>query len=228
MFIQDWADVLTSALQQVWENFIVALPTVIVAVIIFIIGWIIAVTLGKVVHEVVKAIKIDVALAKLGANAPLQRAGLRLDAGALIGGLVKWFIVVAFLMASTNILHLDAVSGFLNDVLLYIPNVIVAAVILLIAAMLSTFLQRVVVSSVAAAGLTSANFLGTVTRWSVMIFGFLVALSQLGIAASFINTVFIGIVAMLAIAGGLAFGLGGKEHASVFLSKLREEIAERR
>jgi len=228
MYIQNWADVLTSALQQVWEDFIIFLPTIIAAVITFIVGWIIAVSLGKIVHEIVKAVKIDQLLAKLGASAPLQRAGMRLDSGLFLGGIVKWFIIIAFLLASADILQLQEVSLFLRDVLGYIPNVLIAAVILLLSVMIANFLHRVVVSSVAAAGLVSANFLGSVVRWAVLIFAFLAALIQLQIAPSLINTIFIGIVAMLALAGGLAFGLGGKEQASSFLSKLREEMSERR
>lgn len=228
MIIQDWAEIITISLQQVWQDFIVFLPNVIAAVITFIVGWVIAVALGKIISELIKAIRIDQLLVKLGAERPLSRAGLRLDSGMFIGGLVKWFLIIAFLLASSDILGLSQVSGFLRDVLTYLPNVIIAAIILLLGVMLSNFLSRLVVSSVSAAGLASSNFLGTVTRWSIMIFAIFAALIQLGIAPSLINTIFTGIIAMMAIAGGIAFGLGGKEQASGFISKLRSDITERR
>lgn len=225
---ESWTDAITGALQEVWVEFATFLPKVLVAVIVFIIGWIIAVSIAKIVHELIKATRVDHLLGRLGAQAPLQRAGLRLDVGMFIGGIVKWFIALVFLLAASNILGLNEVSLFLRDVLNYIPNVFIAAVILLVSVMVANLLQRLVVSSVAATGLTSANFLGSVTKWSVMIFAVFAALVQLQIAPSLINTMFIGIIAMLAIAGGLAFGLGGKEHASAFITRLREEIAERR
>lgn len=228
MVIQDWAEIITISLQQVWQDFIVFLPNVIAAVITFIIGWIIAIALGKIVSEIVKAIRIDQLLVKLGAERPLSRAGLRLDSGMFVGGLVKWFLIIAFLLAASDILGLSQVSGFLRDVLTYLPNVIIATIILLLGVMLSNFLARLVISSVSAAGLASSNFLGTVTKWSIMIFAIFAALIQLGIAPSLINTIFTGIIAMLAIAGGIAFGLGGKEQASNFISKLRSDIAEKR
>lgn len=228
MVIQDWAEIITISLQQVWQDFIVFLPNVIAAVITFIVGWVIAIALGKIVSELVKSIRIDQLLVKLGAEKPLSRAGLRLDSGMFIGGLVKWFLIIAFLLAASDILGLSQVSGFLRDILTYLPNVIIATVILLLGVMLSNFLARLVISSISAAGLTSSNFLGTVTRWSIMIFAVFAALIQLGIAPSLINTIFTGIIAMLAIAGGIAFGLGGKEQASDFISRLRSNIAERR
>lgn len=228
MIIQDWAEIITISLQQVWQDFIVFLPNVLAAIITFIIGWVIAVALGKIISELIKAVRIDQLLVKIGAEKPLSRAGLRLDSGMFVGGLVKWFLIIAFLLAASDILGLSQVSGFLRDVLTYLPNVIIATVILLLGVMLSNFLARLVVSSVSAAGLASSNFLGTVTKWSIMIFAIFAALIQLGIAPSLINTIFTGIIAMLAIAGGIAFGLGGKEQASSFISKLRSDITERR
>lgn len=203
-------------------------PQLIIAFVVFVIGWVIAVALGKVVSQVVRSLKVDSALSALGAEAPLSRAGLRLDAGAFVGGLVRWFFILVFLLAAIDVLGLSQVTEFLRSVVLtYIPQVIVAAFILLAAALLADFTRRVVVSSAKAIDLPSAEFLGGVTKWAIWLFAILAALFQLGIAGVFIQTLFTAFVAMLAIAGGLAFGLGGRDAAARFLEKLRSDISHR-
>ena len=117
-------------------------------------------------------------------------------------------------------------NTFLRDVvLLYLPNVIVAALMLLAAALVADALQKIVLSSAKAASLGSASFLGGVTKWAIWVFAILAALYQLGVAGPFVQTLFTGFIAMLSIAGGLAFGLGGKEAAARFVEKLRGDIS---
>ena len=225
MLVQTWGEVLISSMQTLWIGIVGFVPRMVVALIIFIIGWVIAVALGQLVMQVVRALKVDMALESLGAKEVVVQAGFKLDSGAFIGGLVKWFFIIVFLMASVDVLGLTEVTTFLRDiVLLYIPNVIVAAVILVAAALLADALQRVVRGSAQAAGLPSAAFLGGVTRWSIWVFAILAALYQLGVAGPFVQTLFTGFVAMVAIGGGLAFGLGGKDVAGRFLERLRNDI----
>jgi hypothetical protein len=131
-------------------------------------------------------------------------------------------------MAATDILGLNQVTSFLNNTLLYLPNVVVATIILSIAFLLGSFVYTIVRSSTKAAGVMSATLLATIIKWSIVVFGLLAALLQLGIATSLVNTIFIGLVAALSLAIGLAFGLGGKEEAALILKKLREEITEKK
>jgi hypothetical protein len=131
-------------------------------------------------------------------------------------------------MAATDILKLGQVTIFLNNILLYIPNVVVAVVILAVVFLVGNFVSNIVKGSTRAAGVMSATLLATISKWSIIIFGIFAALIQLGVASSLVSTIFIGIVAMLALAGGLAFGLGGREVAADVLRKLREEITERK
>lgn len=203
-------------------------PKLIIALVIFVIGWVVAVALGKVVEQIVKALKVDVALKSIGAEQPLERAGMKLDAGAFLGGLVRWFVILVFVLAAIDVFGLTQVTEFLRGVVLvYIPQVIVAALILVAAALLADFTQRVVEGSAKAAHLPSSGLLGGVAKWSIWIFAILTAMYQLGIAGPFVQTLFTAFVAMLALAGGLAFGLGGKEHASRFLDRLRSDISSR-
>lgn len=224
---QDWSDILLSSFQSLWLGVVGFLPKIILAVLVFIIGWIIAVTLGKLTSQIIGFFKVDKVLQKTGIEEPLARGGLRLNSGQFVGGLIRWFFLVVFLVASVDILGLDQVNAFLRDVvLLYLPNVIVAALILLASALLADTLQRIVVSSAKAARLGSASFLGGITKWSIWIFAILAALYQLGVAGPFVQTLFTGFIAMLSIAGGLAFGLGGKDAASRTIDRLRKDITE--
>ena len=204
------------------------LPNLIIAIIIVIIGWIVGALLGRVVSHIIKSIRVDEALSKAGVEDALRKGGVRLNAGNFVGALVKWFIIVVFLVAAFDILHLTQVNVFLyNVVLLYLPNVIVAVLVLLLAAVIGDVMQKLVTTSARTAEFRSAHLLGTVSRWTIWIFGLLVALSQLGIAATFIQTIFTGVVVALALALGLAFGLGGQDAAARFIEKTRQEISHR-
>ncbi len=223
--LQTWSDVLTLSFQELWSGVIVFLPKLVVAVIIFIVGWVIAVALGKLISQITRAFRVDRALQALGVEEPLNKAGFRLDSGAFLGGLVRWFLIIVFLVASLDVLGLSQVNFFLREVVLaYLPNVIVAAFILVVAAFVAHAMQRLVVGSAKAAGVPSTRFLGGVTKWSIWIFAILAALYQLGIAGVFAQTLFTGFVAMLAIAGGVAFGLGGRDAAMRYVERLRKDV----
>lgn len=211
-----------------WERFIDFLPALLGAIIVFVLGWIVASVLGKLIAKAIKSVKVDEALEKVGFNKRLKEVGISETASELVGGIVKWFLVLVFLMAATNILGLSQVSDFLNSIILYIPNVVVAVVVLAVAFLVGGFAYNVVKGSTKAAGVMSATLLATISRWAIILFGIFAALIQLGIATSLISTIFIGIVSAISLAAGLAFGLGGKEEAASILKKLREEISERR
>lgn len=214
--------------QDIWYGFARFVPNLIVAIVIFLVGWLVASLLGKVVAQIVNSLKVDHALRGLKTEQFLKRAGFNLNSGAFIGGLVEWFIIIAFLVASFDILGLSQVNTFLREVVLfYLPQVIVAALIILVAAVIAEAMQRVVSGAAAASGIRSANLAGTIAHWSIWIFGILTALFQLGVAAPFIQTLFTGIVVAIAIALGLSFGLGGQEAASRFIERVREAIADR-
>jgi hypothetical protein len=215
------------SLLSLWERFVAFLPALVGAVLVFVAGWIVAVALGKAVEHIVKVIRIDDVVEKAGTKGRLRKAGVDFNIAKFFGGLVKWFLILVFLMAATDILHLSQVTGFLNSIVLYLPNVIVGAVILAVAFLVGSFVYSVIKGSTKIAGIVSATLLATVAKWAIVIFGFLAALIQLGVAASLINTLFIGLVAMLALAGGLAFGLGGKDEATLILKKLRHEITDK-
>ncbi len=229
MLVQTWTEVLALSFQELWGGVLAFVPQLIVALVVFIIGWIIAVALGKVVEQIIKAIKVDMALRSLGVEEAVSRAGMKLDSGAFIGGLVRWFFILVFLFAAIDVLGLTQVTEFLRSVVLtYVPQVIVASLILVAAALLAEVTENVVEGSARAARLPSAGFLGGVAKWAIWIFALLAALYQLGIAGPLVQTLFTAFVAMLALAGGLAFGLGGKDFAARYLERLRSDISNGR
>lgn len=227
MTVQYWGEVITNSLQTLWSGFIGFLPSFLGAIIVFIIGWLIAIALGKLAAQIIRALKIDDVLAKTGLGEKLARANMKLDSGKFIGGLVKWFFIIVFLMAAVDIIGLGEVTDFLKQVLLYIPRLIVAVLILLVAVLVASFFEKIVKASVETAGLRASGFLAKIARWAVLIFGFLAALIQLGVVPNLINTLFTGVVVALAIALGLAFGLGGRDLAARLLEKWEKDISSK-
>lgn len=224
--VQTWGEAITMSLMGLGERLINFLPVLIGALLVLLAGWVIAVAVGKLAEKFMKALRVDKAAEKIGISGRFYGSELHLTISSFFGGLVKWFLILVFIMAAADILKLNQVTDFLNSILLYIPNVIVAVVILGAVFLLGNFVYNIVKGSTKAAGIISATLLATVSKWAIVIFGIFAALIQLGVAQSLVSTIFIGIVAMLALAGGLAFGLGGRDEAAMILRKLREEITE--
>jgi hypothetical protein len=227
MFLTTWAQVLQASFYTLASGLIVFIPNLVVAIIIFIIGWLVGVGLGRVVAQVVSALRVDQALKAAGVDRIVERAGFSLNSGAFLGALVKWFFIVVFLVAALDVLRLTVVTVFLRDVVLgYLPQVIAAVLILLVAALIAQAAERVVAGSARAAHLSSANFLGSVARWSIWVFAVLAALDQLQVAPGFLQILFTGIVVAIALAIGLSFGLGGQTAAARYIEKVREQVKD--
>lgn len=226
MGVKDWVTVTVNSLQGLWGGFVDVLGNIIGALVVFLVGLIVASGLDAFVRRIIKLIKLDSLLKNLGVEKFFERAGMRLDSSKFFGKLVYWFIVIVFLLAASDILGFETLSEFLRDVLLYVPNVIVSILIMLVTIVLANFLKDLVLSSVKSAKLQGYKFLGTLTWWAIIIFGFLAAISQLGVAQDIIHTLVAGVIAMIALAGGLAFGLGGREYASYLMSRLKEHHEE--
>lgn len=225
MLVDTWSSVLSASFQNLWWGVISFIPNVLVAIIVFILGWLIGSVLSRWVSQIIRSLKVDQALEGIGTGSLVSRAGFRLDTGRFLGELVKWFVVVAFLLASAEILGLQQVTEFLRGIVLgYLPNVVIAALILILAAIIGEAMQKFVTGSAKAAGMPSAALAGGIARWAVWLFGFIAALLQLQVAVVLLQTLFTGLVAMLALAGGLAFGLGGRDAAARYLDKLRHDI----
>jgi hypothetical protein len=222
-----WSDVFTQSLQSLWWSFVQFTPKLILAVVFFIIGWFLGSLISKAIEQVFHSLKIDSLFASVGADSFLRRAGMNLNTGHFVGEVVRWFVIIVFLLPSLNLVGLYDVSSFLrNDVLGYLPQVIIAAFVLIIAAVVSDALGKAVLAAGKSMNLKAANMLGTVAKYSVWVFAFIIALGKLGLGG-YMSILFSGIIAMLALGGALAFGLGGKDAAARLISKLGEEVSER-
>ncbi len=225
--ITTWADVLNQSFQSLFYGLVSFIPNLVVAIVIFIVGWLVGVGVGRVVKQIVDALRVDHALRSTGIERVLSRAGFQLSSGKFLGFLVEWFFIIVFLVAALDVLHLTTVNLFISDVVLgYLPQVIVAVLILFVAAVVAEAAERIVVGSARAASLHAAGFIGKVTRYAIWIFALLAALAQLNVATAFVQTLFTGVVIAVSLAVGLAFGLGGQASAARYLDRLHSEIKD--
>lgn len=218
-------EVIAVSLQGLYDRIAAFVPVLIVALVVLILGWIVGIGLGNLIQKLLELIKIDSLANSLGLDKLSGRVGRKLSVAVFGNWLVKWFFIVATFVAAADILGLREVSTFLYEqVIPYFGNVIVAVAIMLIGMVAASFLEGIVRHSLRAGGLHTSDTLALITKWAVLIFAFLAALSELRVAAEFVQTLFTAFVAMLAIAGGLAFGLGGKEHARKVLDSVEKDV----
>jgi mechanosensitive ion channel-like protein len=220
--ISDWGDAVFLALSNALNAFLNAVPLVIGALLIIIIGWVIAGLLARVTTALLRRVGADRLFAEHSGEVYGNRT--RDIKPSVVGGeLVKWLVRLVFLVAAANVLGLTQVSELLNDVLLWIPNLIVAAIILLVAPLLARFVRGAIEVGAGEMGFTNAPLLGRIAEIAIVAFAVVIAINQIGIAANLVNTLFIGLVAALALAFGLAFGLGGRDVAAQLTQQWYEQ-----
>ncbi len=225
MLLNTWAVILQEAFQDVFRTFVNFVPNVVGAILFLAIGWLVGVVLARVVTQIFRAIKLDSALRYAGAEGILNKAGINLNSAGFMGALVKWLVIITFLMFSLNVIGLGAAALFIKDAIgIILPQVVLAAAILIITAVIARFVDGIVTSSAKAADVDSASFIGNLAKWAIWVMGALTAFAQLGVDASFIYTLFTGVVVAFSLAFGLAFGLGGQAAAASYLEKLRADM----
>lgn len=221
--LADWGSVLTTSFTEIWFKFINLVPNIIAAIVVFIVGLFVAEGLGRLVAKLAKKIYVDRAVETTGLKRVLEKVGFKLPVSKALGLLITWFLYAVFLVAAADILNLTQISEFLKAVVLYIPNVIVAVIILIVGIVVSNFVHTLVKETSIAAKLVVADFLANVAKWAILVFTFMAALIQLGVARELIQILFTGLIFMIALAGGVAFGLGGKDKAKEILDKITKK-----
>ena len=196
------------------------LPRLVSGLIILLIGIIIATFVKQLLFELFKFLKLEVLLKKYGV--PESRENMSWS--SIVAEIARWFIVILFLVPTAEVWGLGKFVDTLNNLLLYLPNVFIAVLLLLVGFVVSRLAYNLIHASIHGLSSEAAKTVALVGRWSVLIFTFLVVLNQLGIASDLIRILFTGFVAMLAIAGGLAFGLGGQDAAKQILEKIKGKI----
>jgi len=219
--MNDWTEILEYSFQSLWVEFIQVLPQILIALLVLVVGWIIGGVLKKVVESVFATLHIDKALDAAGVDELAHKAGYGLNSGVFVGTLVKWFVIIVFFVAALDILNLQQATDFLSSVVLgYLPQVIVAVLILFGGLILASVAQKMVEAGVKASSLGSPALLSKFAYYAILLFTALAALNQLQIAPELVQLLFAGLVFGLSLAFGLAFGLGGRDSAAHYLKHL--------
>lgn len=224
--ILDWYNVTLDALQGLWQGFLVFTPNLIGAIIIFVVGWFIAAAIGKIISEILRQVKFNQLFENTGWREALEKAELKVDVSKFVGAVFKWIFIIVALSISVEILGLTQFAVLLNGLINWLPNLVVAVAIFIVAVVIADISEKITRASVEKLKTGFSQLAGVIVKWSIWIFALLAILMQLGIAEGLILTLFTGLVLMLAIAFGLAFGLGGKDMAADILQNLRRKLKE--
>ena len=211
--ITTWGDAVFVSLTNALNNFLAAVPLIVGALLILLIGWILSNILAGLTTRLLRRAGVDRLYAQHG-QAVYPEGAMRYTPSVVVGEVVRWLIRIVFLIAAANALGLPQVSELLNQILLWIPNLIVAAVVLLVAPVLARFVRGAIEVAAGQMGFTNASLLGRIAQIAIIAFAVIIAVNQVGIAANLVNTLFIGLVAAVSLAFGLAFGLGGRDVAA--------------
>lgn len=225
--VTEWSEALMTSLAAAMALLFSAIPKILGFVLIVVAGWFIASLIDKGLAAILRAVRFNDLAQRAGLADFIRKMGMNTDASGLIGLVVKWFVRLIALVVAFDALGLPAVSEVLRQLLLWLPNVVVALVVLVIGGLAARALSNVVRGAASEAGLSNAQFLAKVASVVVWAFAIVVAVNQLGIATELVNTLFMAIVGALALGLGLAFGLGGRETAAEILRKWYAKAQER-
>jgi len=225
--VTHWSDAMFTSLAAAMALLFSAVPKIIGFALIIIAGWFIASLIERGLASILRSIRFNDLAQRAGLSDFVRKMGMNTDASGMIGLVVKWFVRLIALVVAFDALGLPAVSEVLRQLLLWLPNVVVAMVVLVIGGLAARALGNVVRGAASEAGLSNANFLSKTAAVIVWSFALVVAVNQLGIATELVNTLFMAVVGALALGMGLAFGLGGRETAAEILRKWYAKAQEK-
>lgn len=224
--LEQYVNILGQELIDVSAKMVAFLPNFLIGVLILLIGWLFGVILGRATIHIFDILGLDKFFGKAGLDRLSRKSGYRLSLGVIFGAIVRWTVIIAFALAAANVFGLHYVSSFLVGILNYLPSVFIAGFIIVIGTVLANFVEKIIDGSVRAAGL-KVSIAGTIARYAIMFTAILAALNQLDIVTTFTNAIFIGFIGALALALGLAFGLGGKEAAARAIEKIEKDFTKK-
>jgi len=225
--IQDWSLITMQALQGAWENILLFLPNLLAAVIIFVLGWFVAIWIGKLIAGILNKLQFDALFEKTGWKEALSNADVKVEPSSFIGAVCKWILVIVFLMIVTDIMGWVAFAGLLASIVAWMPNLLVAIIILVVAIIIADIIEKLVKVSTKKMGVSSVNFLGTMVKWAIYVFAGLAVLLQIGVTPKIVEVLIMGFVGTLTLALGLSFGLGGKEAAARLIEEARRKMSDK-
>lgn len=223
-FITSIGNAIWDALTMLWYKLVAYLPNLIAAIIILIVGILVAKAIEKLVQKIVEAIKVDELIKKINIVKHIEESGTKVTFSLILAWLVKWFLYIVILVAVSEIMQLGQFTTFLKDVALYLPNVIIAVLILVVGLILGSFMEDLIVKILKGAKAKLAALIARIAKWAIVIFAILAALTQLNVAPYLINTLFTTIAFAIALGAALAFGLGGKDAAKDLIDEIKKDI----
>jgi hypothetical protein len=221
MEVQDWAQLTSNTVTDQLVKVLNYLPNVLAALLVVLIGVIVAWAVKTVIVKGLGFVKLKKYTDAVGLGKIFTE---KVEFASLIGDIAKWTIVIVFLIPALEILKIAQVNGVLESILAYIPNVVIAIVTVMFGAVIADLVARVISSTAATVGTKNADLLADLARWAIVVFVVLGALQQLDILPQLISTLTVGVMAFFVIAGGVAFGLGGKEAAADLIASARKKF----
>ena len=215
------------ALQGAWEEILLFLPNLLAAIVIFVIGWFVAMWIGKLIAGILNKLQFDALFEKTGWKEALSNADLKVEPSAFIGAVSKWILVIVFLMIVTDIMGWVAFAGLLAAIVAWMPNLVVAIIIMVVAIIIADIVEKLVKVPTKKMGVSSVNFLGTMVKWAIYVFAALAVLLQLGVTPKIVEVLIMGFVGTLTLALGLSFGLGGKDAAARMIEEARRKMSDK-
>ena len=212
--VQDMGDAVLLSVTEALQNFLGFLPQLVGAIIVLVLGWIIAGLLAGLVERVLKSVGFEKAAESTGIAGFVRQAGTDWTVSKVVAEIVKWFVRLVAIQAAASILGMTQISAIINSILLWLPNLIVALAIIVLGAFIANFVASLVRGATGQMGLGNPDLMANIARYAIIVFAVIAAVDQLGIAETVVNTLFIGAVGSVALAIALAFGLGGQQVAA--------------
>lgn len=228
MTYTDWS---FTVIQPFLQQLVSFIANLLLAVVIFIIGYLISIGIGRLIAELLKSVKFNRLFEKEGWKRALQKANFDVNPAEFIGAIFKWVFVVVSLLLAVDILGLTAFAGFLTQVLNYLPNVVVAVLVFVVAVIISDVVEKVVRATVERLKVGYGYIISSIVKWAIWVFTFFLILDQLLPTSMLIKTLYTsivyGIVGALALGLGLAIGLGGKDTAGKVISDMYRKLEDK-
>jgi len=219
----EWENLIVEPVRAMLTKIMAYLPVLLGALVILIVGWIVAKIIRSIVNGVLKVVRFDALADKAGISKVLQKGDLKITARQVISSLVYWLIIIMVLVMTANALGLPKASDILSNLFAYVPKVIAALLVLVVAMFLASFVSGIVRIAAGNAKLPKPELLAGISRWAIIIFAVTIALTQLGIAPLLVTATFNIILGGIVLALALAFGLGGKDAAARYLEELKQK-----
>lgn len=217
--MEDLTDILLQSYNVFFNQLASFLPKLIGAVVILIFGWIIAKIIRTVSIKVLKLIRLNVITEKGGVDKFLLDGGVKKSSIEIVGTLFYWLIMVIVILAAFNSLGLSVASELFNQIILFIPNIIVAFLVVIFGLFLAKFISQALITYFTNVGMENTETIGKIAQYAIVVFVISVSLTQLNVGEEIIANAFLIIFGSLCLALALAFGLGGREWAANIIKK---------